>query len=310
LGTTATGTTVTSGAALEVEGDITVGAEALTLDVASGNAIAGAHQLTFGGAGNISVADPIATSGVTKDGSGTLTLSGASGSFGGPITVSAGTLAAASSAALGTGAVSIASGASLRLDPGAILANAISTSTTGSILFAGGGLQRTSDQAVGTVAQFVAGSTGANAALDPDFTWSGRIADVTYSDVLDLTNTSGNIQILQLTYDDSLLSGGSESDILLGWKSGLEWVNAIDGNTGSAGGLALTNADGGYAAFGILPTADYLGSWGRDTTAKTVWAVVNHNSEYSSIIVAPEPGTLALAGIAVAGLLLVQRRRG
>ena len=34
----------------------------LTLDVASGNAITGTHDLTFGGAGNITVADVIATS--------------------------------------------------------------------------------------------------------------------------------------------------------------------------------------------------------------------------------------------------------
>ncbi len=49
----------------------------LTLDVASGNAITGTYNLTFGGAGNITVADPIATSTgtLTKDGAGTLTLS-------------------------------------------------------------------------------------------------------------------------------------------------------------------------------------------------------------------------------------------
>ncbi|NDE48406.1 MAG: filamentous hemagglutinin, partial [Actinobacteria bacterium] len=51
----------------------------LTLDVASGNAIAGTFNLTLGGAGNITVSDPIATSTgtLTKDGNGTLTLSGA-----------------------------------------------------------------------------------------------------------------------------------------------------------------------------------------------------------------------------------------
>ena len=135
LGGSSTGVSVSAGAALELQGGITVGAEALslsgtgvstdgalrnvsgnntyrglvtlgldsrinsaagtlTLDVASGNAITGTHNLTFGGAGNITVADAIATSTgtLTKDGAGTLTLSGAN-TFTGLTTVSAGTLA-------------------------------------------------------------------------------------------------------------------------------------------------------------------------------------------------------------------------
>jgi autotransporter-associated beta strand protein len=345
LGTTAAGTTVTSNAALEVQGGITVGAEALTLNgagitsggalrnisgdntyggaitldsaarinsdagtltlnVASGNAVAGAHALTFGGAGNITVADPIATSSITKDGVGTLLISGSNGSFAGPTTISAGTLAAATSTALGGGAVSIASGASLRLEPGAILANAITTTSTGSIVFAGGGLQRASNQALSTAAQLVAGGTEASVALDPAFAWSARIADVTYSDVLGLTNTNGTVQILQLTYDESLLGGGSEADMLLGWNSSGSWVNAIDGNTGSAGGSALPNASGSYAALGIVPTADYLGSWGRDTTTNTAWAVVNHNSDFAAIVVVPEPPTSPLVAAGLIGLVV------
>lgn len=345
LGTTAAGTTVTTGAALEIQGGITVGAEALTLvgagitsggalrnisgdntyggaitlgsaarinsdagtltlNVATGNAVAGAHALTFGGAGNITVADPIATNSITKDGAGTLLISGSNGSFAGTTTISAGTLAAATSTALGGGAVSIDSGASLRLDPGAILVNAISTASTGSILFAGGGLQRTSTQSLSTVAQLVAGGTGASVALDPAFVWSARIADVTYSDVLGLTNTNGTIQILQLSYDESLLGGESEADMLLGWNSSGSWVNAIDGNTGSAGGSAHTNALGSYASLGIVPTADYLGSWGRDTTTNTAWAVVNHNSDFAAIVVVPEPTTSPLVAAGLIGLVV------
>ena len=88
---------------------------------------------------------------------------------------------------------------------------------------------------------------------------------------------------------------------------------------GGAGGLkaiegflssALTGASGGYAALGILPTAAYLGSWGRDATTKTVWAVVNHNSDYA-VIVVPEPGAISLAavGVALVGWSLRKRRR-
>ncbi len=119
LGTVGAGTTVAANAALELQGGIVVGAEALTLnglgsgpgttgalrnvsgnntwggnitlasaasiisdsgtltvDVASGNAIAGALALTIGGAGDITVADVIATGvgTITKEGAGTLRI--------------------------------------------------------------------------------------------------------------------------------------------------------------------------------------------------------------------------------------------
>ena len=57
----------------------------LMLDVASGNGIAGAFNLAIGGAGNVTVADPIATGAgaLTKDGTGTLTFTGANSYSGG-----------------------------------------------------------------------------------------------------------------------------------------------------------------------------------------------------------------------------------
>ena len=151
LGGTSTGVSVSAGAAMELQGGITVGAEALslsgtgvstngalrnisgnntygglvtlgldsrinsdagrlTLDVASGNAITGSYNLTFGGAGNITVADVIATSTgtLTKDGAGTLILSGAN-TYTGLTTVSAGTLALGANNTL-TSAVTVSGG--------------------------------------------------------------------------------------------------------------------------------------------------------------------------------------------------------
>ena len=285
--------------ALTLSGGITLNSTSTLDAVRSGGLIDVTGAIT--GAGGLTIASSASSGGVVR-------LSG-SNTYGGNTTISGGILAAATSTALGSGSVSIGSGASLRLDPGAIVNNAITTTSTGSILFAGGGLQRTSSQALSTVAQLVAGGTGASVALDPAFAWSARIAGVTYSDVLDLTNTHGTIQILQMAYDDSLLAGGSEPDILLGWKSSGSWVNAIDGNIGSSGGSSVTNASGSYASLGILSTADYLGSWGRDTTTNTVWAVVNHNSEYASIIVVPEPGAFSLAGVGLALVCWTAARR-
>ena len=150
LGTTAAGTSVTSGAALEIQGGITVGAEALTLNgagISSGGAlrnitgdndfgglvtlgsasrinsdsgnltlsntatITGAYALTVGGAGNTTIASIIGT------GTGTLTKDGAgtlnlgsTSTYSGGTTLSSGTLAVSANNALGTGNITFTSG--------------------------------------------------------------------------------------------------------------------------------------------------------------------------------------------------------
>lgn len=155
LGTTAAGTTVSSGAALEIEGSITVGSEALTLNgsgissngalrnISGTNSYAGAitfgsgstissdsgtltlsggitnsgFAVTFGGAGNISETSAISGTGtLIKNGGGTLTLSG-NNSFTGATTVNAGTLQVNTNNALGTAGsgTTVASGATLTL---------------------------------------------------------------------------------------------------------------------------------------------------------------------------------------------------
>ena len=141
LGTTAAGTTVSAGAALQIQGNITVGAEALTLNgsgvasdgalrnISGNNSWAGAVTLgsastiasdagtlthsgtlanggfvaTYGGAGNITASGIISgAGGLTKTGAGTLTLNGAAANtFTGNTTVSGGTLSAKADGALG-----------------------------------------------------------------------------------------------------------------------------------------------------------------------------------------------------------------
>jgi autotransporter-associated beta strand protein len=141
LGTTDGGTTVTSGAALQLQGGITVGAEALSLrgsgvssdgalrNISGSNTyggaitlsavtrinsdagmltlsggITGTQSLTIGGAGNTTISNAIATSTgtLTKDGAGTLTLSGAN-TYTGATTISAGTLEIGAAGRLGGG---------------------------------------------------------------------------------------------------------------------------------------------------------------------------------------------------------------
>ena len=85
--------TYTGAVSLGSDARINSDAGLLTIDVVSGNALSGAFNVTFGGTGDITVADAVATGvgGLTKDGGGTLTLAGMN-SYTGVTTISGGTL--------------------------------------------------------------------------------------------------------------------------------------------------------------------------------------------------------------------------
>ena len=95
---------ITLGSASRINSD----SGTLTLDVSSGNAITGAHNLTFGGAGSVEVKDPIATSTgtLTKDGTGTLTLTG-NNTYSGETLLNNGTILVGNAGAFGTGTMTI-----------------------------------------------------------------------------------------------------------------------------------------------------------------------------------------------------------
>ena len=158
LGGVGAGTTVAAGASLELQGGIAVGAEALaisgtgnaangalrnyfgansfggtvtlggattvqsdagTLTLGNATAIAaGTSDVTFTGAGNVTVSGAITgtTAGLIKTGSGTLTLGGNS-SFQGSVAVNAGTVSVSGANGLGAngGVTNVATGASLEL---------------------------------------------------------------------------------------------------------------------------------------------------------------------------------------------------
>src|ERR1051325_9685541 len=119
----------------------------LTLDVASGSAIAGtAMDVTFGGAGNITVNDPIATTSgaLTKDGNGTLTLA-ATNSFTGAISINAGVLRPQHTGALGAtnSGTTVSGGAALELS-GSIAIGGEALTLNGAGISDGGALRNTS----------------------------------------------------------------------------------------------------------------------------------------------------------------------
>lgn len=122
----------------------------------------------------------------------------------------------------------------------------------------------------------------------------GRVGDV-----LTLSGLSGDIHVVQLAIEDAVTSG-----YFLAWLQSGEWMNAGESLEGR-GGLAQAGVVGSFATSGLLANADYLGSWGVDVAANSVWAVVNSDGVYTVMV--PEPGSWAMLGITGAGFLLFFR---
>ncbi|CAN5544079.1 hypothetical protein BH09VER1_BH09VER1_24450 [soil metagenome] len=162
--------------------------------------------------------------------------------------------------------------------------------------FAGLGL--VSATSAGTQATLLSGTASVSTNVTIDFSTidPGASNDLKRaSDVVSLAGTSTDTVVLQLTYNEADLGALSEDDLRLGWLSGGQWVLAIDGNTGGTPAFFL----GAYAGQG-------LGSFGLDATNNTVWAVIDHNSDFA-VIAVPEPGTYAL--LVLGGIVLVIFRR-
>ena len=118
------------------------------------------------------------------------------------------------------------------------------------------------------------------------------------SDVASLTGTFSDVIVLSLTYDPALYGDA----VALGWWNGSEWVLAVAGNIGEGNLPAFI--DGAYD-----PATDFhLGYYGVDPATHTVWAVIDHNSDFAAISTVPEPGAWALLLLGACALGLRARR--
>ena len=262
----------------------------LTFDRATvANAITGSFNLTLGGAGNISVADPIATGTgtLTKDGAGTVTL-GATNTFTGATTVSSGTLlvngstnasstvGVSSGATLGgTGTINGAVNVSGVLSPGA----SIETLGSGTLSFNDGStlvheLNSTVATSVGSDLLKVTGNlnlTGTVGLTLSDL----ALTDVAFNvdDVFSIINYTGTWNSGLFTFDGNSLADDSEFTFGLNtWR--------IDYNAATGGLNYLGEYAGGSDSFVNL----------------TVLTAV------------PEPSSLALLGT-LGAMMLLRRRR-
>jgi len=126
------------------------------------------------------------------------------------------------------------------------------------------------------------------------------------SDDVNVSGTISDTYVLELSYSQAaaLSLPGGPNAMQLEWldpNTGV-WENAIGGNTGGT----PTFVDGPYN-----PSVDFnLGTYGVDTANQEVWAVVDHNSQFTAGIL-PEPGSVMLLSVGLTALLGVRRfRRG
>jgi hypothetical protein len=170
------------------------------------------------------------------------------------------------------------------------------------------GIGLTNNANQGTYAALLGGTASGSTSLSFTFTGTNSLSDV-------LQLTAPGSFVLQLTYNDTAANAqaGGEGESFLGWlnPSTNNYDNAIAGNTGNTS-YALTKYFGSYAGFLTSISSDgsnlalIMGAWGIDTTNNTVWAVLNHNSEFT---VVPEPSTYAMLVSGLFMLALVVRRR-
>lgn len=164
--------------------------------------------------------------------------------------------------------------------------------------------------ALGTRATLLSGTADNGTAVSQ--TWRLRTgtgaetANIVISDVVDLTTpTTANPFVLQMNYDPADLPGGTtENSLFLGWadpNQGGTFVSAVFGNS-DAGAFSQFVAGAWNSSFATP------GYYGLDTQANTVWAVIDHNSDFA-VVVVPEPhGILwAAAGLAMAVIRLRRR---
>ena len=279
LGTTGSGTTVTSGAALGLQGGITL-AEAVSAagtgvsgsgaiyNVSGTNTLSGAVTLTAAAAvgvnaGGLTMSGTIGGSfGLTKTGAETLTLSGTNGYS--TLTVSAGTVSIAADGNLGSGTVSLAAGSTLQVTGATTIDNAVAL--TGSAAVRTDAAVTIGGNITGNSYTLTKSGSGTLTLSGTNNSSGSGVSGITVTAGTLAVGASANLGQTTLTLDGGTLAStaafSNGNGVTLGSGGGTIDVSAgavtLSGTVSGTGGLSIASTDGGNA-LGLSGTNTYTG---------------------------------------------------
>ena len=311
--------------------DVTTSGQTLTVGIMNG--VTGSGLFTIGGAGDSNFTAALThTGGLTKEGAGTATLTNTN-TYNGDTRVNAGTLVVSDTGSLqnnGPEKIYVAAPDNVHnpsSDP--MISRVLAGGTDFSDYATGFGSTSVSANlnTTGTTAAIRAGIISGLDTVTVNMQWRTPTGDesspsnpnAVLSDIVSLEGIpSLDVFLLEMKYNAMALGHldinaiAVSGELRLGWKDGIAWKSAVAGNVGDNGDDAVYNFQGSWADFidvhGDAPASlgNYLGSYGVDPGTQTVWAVLNHNSEFAVI---PEPSTLVVGGLALLGFVGVGLRR-
>ena len=159
----------------------------------------------------------------------------------------------------------------------------------------------------GTTASLIGGTAGGSRTIDTSFTLAGEVdagIATLAGDVLSFTGTGSDMYVLSMQYTDQAVAdaGLTEEDLRMLWVDGNgDFVNAVLGNSNAG-----TTGEDLFVAGAYNSATHTLGTYGVDTANNTVWAVLDHNSDFAPGVV-PEPATIMLVLAGIAGLKVTRK---
>jgi fibronectin-binding autotransporter adhesin len=304
-------------------------AEVASLDGATLNTGAGGATVTTLSSGTINTSGGTVTTeggtftgsitgsgGLSMDGDGTLRLESAN-TFGGGTFINSGTIEIARGDAIGSAPIRIANNGKFRAVAGVAVANRVVAASPEAIyehvLGESDLITNLAPISNGIATADIAAGDSAATTVTSNFNANGSVS---------LSGLNGTSFLMVLDLSGYIPQDATVADHYLGWLDATAndgdggWVNAVVANIGEPGTLAGSYTTG-YQAFldanGGWDGTTMLGAYGLDLPNQQVWAVIDHNSDFgvtnNGILVVPEPGTLALAGLGLAGIAAGWRHR-
>jgi probable HAF family extracellular repeat protein len=136
-----------------------------------------------------------------------------------------------------------------------------------------------SSSANNTTAALIGGNATSDTVVNITFTDGSSLSGFqAASDVVNVSGTGSDVIVLQLSYNETeaISTFGAETDARLVWldPGDQQWKLAVAGNTGGTVHFVYGPYD---------PAQDFhLGYYGVDTVNNVVWAVINHNSDFTT----------------------------